>query len=519
MQLPATPRQLIRIQSATMAVLSTNEEIQSRFAPYVGELHELFGLHGVSFGSPADLPPLMERLDKGGFFAEDVSSILRSIILREGGSVPQTELLEVVALAAAGPTLDPAVPEVQPAFRRLLSFVGTIARRPWNIPPGDLPAASMPDSPAAPAKDPAPLYSGPPTTPTGELIATQSFEPSAGVALAANGNGLSSHTNGLPPGFRPFAPRPDVEESEPAGVDGIPPPKPHSGRNPSWPLWIASACAIVAVLLLVLFDRAHSPKPVISPVTKPLTAASAPNSAAPSPASPNPARPTSAVATTAAPSPASPATSAQPSKPSATVPFPAGRHSVAPAQATNRPPQPNVTQPAAAPSVATAPSTRTTAPQPVPPTHSAETPTPAATTQNARSAPAATTSDSAAAPAISTVAPLRRPAIALPREGGRMAHGGYFQVSSGVMASHLVRSSDPAYPMLARVAHVQGEVILQAVISPEGEVVSTHVLSGPHLLRGAASSAVKQWRYRPFFVDGRPVNVATVVTVDFREHR
>ena len=97
--------------------------------------------------------------------------------------------------------------------------------------------------------------------------------------------------------------------------------------------------------------------------------------------------------------------------------------------------------------------------------------------------------------------------------------GPYFRVSSGVMASHLVSDPDPGYPMVARLAHIEGEVILQAVISNRGEVVATHVLSGHRLLRGAAVSAVKQWRYRPYVVDGRPVNVSTIVTVDFHSHR
>lgn len=99
------------------------------------------------------------------------------------------------------------------------------------------------------------------------------------------------------------------------------------------------------------------------------------------------------------------------------------------------------------------------------------------------------------------------------------ARSQYFQVSSGVMASHLLLSPDPGYPTLAKLTHIQGEVILQAVISSDGEVVATHVLSGHRLLRGAAVSAVKQWRYRPYVLDGRPVDVSTIITVDFRKHQ
>jgi TonB family protein len=83
------------------------------------------------------------------------------------------------------------------------------------------------------------------------------------------------------------------------------------------------------------------------------------------------------------------------------------------------------------------------------------------------------------------------------------------------MASHLISARQPNYPILARIAKVQGQVVLQAVISPDGSVIATRVLSGHRLLRGAAINAVRRWRYRPYVADGRPVNVATIVTVDF----
>src|SRR5947209_2098006 len=134
-----------------MAVLAIPEEIASRFAPYVRELHELFAMHGVSHGAPADLPILAARLEIPSHLSEDVSSILRSIILREGGTLPHAELIEILALAVAGPEIDTANPAIQPAFRKLLTFVGLVVRRPWNVPPGDdILAAILPEVAAAP---------------------------------------------------------------------------------------------------------------------------------------------------------------------------------------------------------------------------------------------------------------------------------------------------------------------------------------------------------------------------------
>jgi TonB family protein len=63
---------------------------------------------------------------------------------------------------------------------------------------------------------------------------------------------------------------------------------------------------------------------------------------------------------------------------------------------------------------------------------------------------------------------------------------------------------------------MQGEVVMQAIVSREGTIEDVRVIKGHRLLRGAAINAVRTWRYRPFTVSGRPVKVATIITVDFR---
>ncbi len=92
-------------------------------------------------------------------------------------------------------------------------------------------------------------------------------------------------------------------------------------------------------------------------------------------------------------------------------------------------------------------------------------------------------------------------------------------VSSGVMEANLVSGPKPSYPILASLAHMQGNVVMQAVISKDGTVEHLEVIKGHHLLRGAAKNAVRNWRYRPYKIDGVPVEVATTVTVDFNGHR
>jgi TonB family protein len=92
-------------------------------------------------------------------------------------------------------------------------------------------------------------------------------------------------------------------------------------------------------------------------------------------------------------------------------------------------------------------------------------------------------------------------------------------VSSGVMAANLLSGPKPSYPTLASLTHTQGNVVMQVVISKSGTVEHLNVIKGHRLLRGAATSAVRTWRYRPYKIGGVPVEVATIVSVDFSLHR
>jgi protein TonB len=73
----------------------------------------------------------------------------------------------------------------------------------------------------------------------------------------------------------------------------------------------------------------------------------------------------------------------------------------------------------------------------------------------------------------------------------------------------------PNYPMLARQMKVQGAVILQALISREGTIQELQVLNGPGILATAAREAVKQWRFKPYYLNGQPVETQARITVNF----
>jgi len=80
---------------------------------------------------------------------------------------------------------------------------------------------------------------------------------------------------------------------------------------------------------------------------------------------------------------------------------------------------------------------------------------------------------------------------------------------------NLIYRVQPAYPWLARQARIQGTVQLSAIISKTGTIERLTVLRGPAMLVTAAVEAVKQWRYRPYLLNGEPIEVETEITVNF----
>src|SRR6204780_3869871 len=89
------------------------------------------------------------------------------------------------------------------------------------------------------------------------------------------------------------------------------------------------------------------------------------------------------------------------------------------------------------------------------------------------------------------------------------------RVSSGVSTGLLVRKVNPNYPPLARQARIQGTVILQAEISKTGDIQNLRLIGGHPRRAPAAIEAVKQWKYKPYLLNGEPVEVETTVQVNF----
>jgi protein TonB len=89
------------------------------------------------------------------------------------------------------------------------------------------------------------------------------------------------------------------------------------------------------------------------------------------------------------------------------------------------------------------------------------------------------------------------------------------RISQGVIQGLCTNRVAPVYPKLALNARVQGNVQLKAIISKTGEVTDLQVLSGHPLLVPAALNAVRQWHYRPYLLNGDPVEIETNITVNF----
>ena len=90
------------------------------------------------------------------------------------------------------------------------------------------------------------------------------------------------------------------------------------------------------------------------------------------------------------------------------------------------------------------------------------------------------------------------------------------RVSQGVMEGLILKRVQPHYPAQAMQMRVQGPVQLQATISKTGDITNVKVVSGDGILARAAQDAVKQWKYKPYYLNGDPVEIQTQILVNFK---
>jgi TonB family protein len=90
------------------------------------------------------------------------------------------------------------------------------------------------------------------------------------------------------------------------------------------------------------------------------------------------------------------------------------------------------------------------------------------------------------------------------------------KVLSGVTTGLLIKRVNPVYPADAREAYIQGTVVLRAEISKAGDITDLELVDGPIELAGSAVAAVRQWKYKPYLLNGQPVTVDTQIQVNYQ---
>jgi len=129
------------------------------------------------------------------------------------------------------------------------------------------------------------------------------------------------------------------------------------------------------------------------------------------------------------------------------------------------------------------------------------------------------TTDTADAPALSVTA-MSASSTALPDlMGPTSAPTPVLQkmmVSQGVSRGLLVKEVQPVYPRTAIQMHVEGSVQMLATVTKSGDISAVKVVSGDKELGRAAVAAVKQWKYKPYLLNGEPVDIQTQITVNFK---
>jgi protein TonB len=89
-------------------------------------------------------------------------------------------------------------------------------------------------------------------------------------------------------------------------------------------------------------------------------------------------------------------------------------------------------------------------------------------------------------------------------------------ISQGVSRGLLIKQVQPTYPPNALHARIEGTVQLMATLSKNGDIAEVKIQSGDAQLAQAAASAVKQWKYKPYLLNGEPVEIQTQITVNFK---
>lgn len=493
---------------ATMFKLVPADPV-SGFDQHIEEFREYFQSRGVSFGSAADLPAFVTRLATDARFRDDMASMVRTVIYRERDGVSRLELVEIVVVAVEGAQAEDAdEPEVRDAERKVVAFVDGVFRTRWN--PGESSvrgdaaktSESEPDGSAESveaatvnADEPEVESSVAAVLPVAEAAAlphshatTDLFYRAQMVAGVEPAEAMAEERKAA--SAAQFVPEPrvdgpddftELETAEPsaapagyeAGRTQMYATEPVKTRKASrfW-IWTAGVCALLLAFCAGLFVHQRLLVPLRDP--------NQPYEQPPADTAPE-VTPAQATGAGRVESPS------------------VGRERRAEAREREsvRRSRAELAAPVSRAAVVSAPVPRTVvaaAPaKPVEPT--------------GRTNPAeGNAASDAGVPSTDETANLQ-PRYMAPAMIG---------ASPALMASHLMYAPAAGYPLLAEMGRIQGRVLVEAVVAKSGRVIRAQAISGHRLLRGAAVREVYERRYKPYLLDGRPTDVATIVSVDFR---
>lgn len=475
-----------------MASLCKLEDIPTHFASYIEELHEFFNRRGALYGSPDRIEPFIERLAADAVFRDEMSSMVRAIIYRVRDGLSRLELMELILVAVGGNNVGDASEELHEPVRRMLAFVDTVFKSRWNAmkdiadekektagaeetaKPVEASQAARSDTPAIDGSNgPARTQGATPAfgaVPAPDMSAPNGDAPSIGVATmrAAAAMGGSYRAE---PAVAQDAVHDAPVHAQPGPPDVIHQPLLLRGQRPrparEWHtrgeerILPEAPRGSEVSLEAVIAEEGSSRRWFWTAGFCALVMA-----------------------------------------------FCVGLFFVE--RAADMPLEIENGQMATAP------------PQPIASdlgtAHGAEKPPAAASAAQAASCgPTGTahpeqTNERPVSGATSSGRPRQWRSVGQVRYSPTALFG----VSPGMMRGHLLYAPEPEYPRMARLAHIEGQVAVEAVVTREGSVAQANILSGHRLLRNAALRAVRERRYRPYLVNGRPTDVATILTVDFR---
>lgn len=514
-----------------------------RFATYVTELREFFASSGMKFGAPEDLAGFAKAIHESGTFADELGSLTRSVLYREQGAVALPELLEMMTVAMGGPRIAEAAEQVREPFGELLIFVGK-AMRNGRGPALVESAASKTGSNVSVSET---EHFGVPTD--AEAVVAEAESHGTEVPMvpteidSATNPGTVQHQHVSKDFYaraRSLSPKVEVmgsaaplagPESELAGITAITGADAEMGReripteevkgiardrsndlehdkqstrSVHWRRALAICAVVGVVVAAVLLFQPWLPSP-LGTRDEAAVVAMGPAKAGGS------ARDTVGTATPnyrngSGAAIVSPTTNAG-------VGVGAVRGANSADGRAQRSANDSSTAASSNDAESATPPDRGEADQ-----FDMQHPNPDGTESNRPGTVADSSMAEGTVPA-GTIGAQRHDAPARVLPPTRMIPGrraGVYTVSSGVMAGNLISAKPPDYPRVAGLLHIEGQVILQAVVSRNGRVIATHVLRGHRLLRGAAEDAVRHWRYRPYVANGQATDVATIVTVNFR---